>query len=65
MARAEPMPRSYSLRSFAPGLSVPWTDLFEATSDEDAIELARQTHVGLPRELWDHQRFVAAIPRDS
>lgn len=65
MARSENMPRSYSLRSFAPGLRVPWTDLIEAPTDEEAIALARQTHVGLPRELWDQQRLVAAIPRGN
>lgn len=61
MPGAEVMLRAYSLRSFAPGLRVPWTDLIEAANDEEAIALARAKHIGLPRELWDNRRLVAAI----
>jgi hypothetical protein len=62
---SERVPRSYSLRSFAPGLRTPWLDLIEARSDEEAIAVAKKTNTGLPRELWDRHRLVAAIPREG
>jgi hypothetical protein len=58
----EPPARVYSLCSFGAGVAAPNVKLIEASSEAEAVELARERLLFTTRELWDGNRLVAVIP---
>ncbi|QIK95467.1 hypothetical protein G7076_02265 [Sphingomonas sp. HDW15A] len=57
--------RIYSICDFEPGWVVPVVSLLEATSDEEALQLARSSRNGMAREVWDRQRLIGVINQDD
>jgi hypothetical protein len=54
--------RLYTIRLFDDELVVPWVELIDAHSDDEAIALARAIHPSKRREIWDRERLVAELP---
>ena len=54
--------RVYSLCLFTPGGISPTVQLIDATTDAEAIAVARGNQQFKRREVWDHHRLVAVIP---
>lgn len=55
----------YSVCYFGLGFMVPDVTLIDASSDLEAVELARVSRSFTTREVWDRHRLVALIPPSS
>jgi hypothetical protein len=54
--------RLYAICVFDDALIVPWVQLVDAGSDNEAISMARSIQPSKRREIWDRQRLVAELP---